>query len=180
MLCEDCHTSLSWHIDITEDKFDFGRLASCVFIVGDVAWSIVMKICALFSQRRGSNARTIFAPIFPLHIDRTSLTISGDTNAKVSHKSCTFSWVVDSRDGHGIPKCSPCPSVFFYTTGSIRPSVSMFFLGGEYVCPSYGPLKFLKSAKSGRKSVHPFIKKLRNPYLPKNVKKSLNYKWCNI
>ena len=62
----------------------------------------------------------------------------------------------------------------------VRPSVFVFFWGGEYVCPSYGPLKLLKSAKSGRKSVRPFIKRLRNPYLPKNVKKSLNYRRCNI
>ena len=55
-----------------------------------------------------------------------------------------------------------------------------FFLGGEYVCPSYGPLKFLKSAKSGRKSVRPFVNKLRNPFLPKNVKKCLKYKRCDI
>ena len=54
----------------------------------------------------------------------------------------------------------PGPSVHF----------RVFLEGGEYVCPSYGPLKFLKPAKSGRKSVRPFIKKLRNPYLPKNVK----------
>ena len=82
-------------------------------------------------------------------------------------------------DGHGIPKCSPCPSVFFLYH-RVRPSVSVFFLGGEYVCPSYGPLKFLKSAKSGRKSVRPLIKELRNPFLPKNFKKSLNYGRCNI
>ena len=54
----------------------------------------------------------------------------------------------------------PGPSVCF----------RVFFGGGEYVCLSYGPLKFLNSRKSGRKSVRPFVKKLRNPYLPKNVK----------
>ena len=54
---------------------------------------------------------------------------------------------------------------FFIPPG---PSVRFrIFLNNEYVCPSYGPLKFLKSAKSGRKSVRPFIKKPRNPYLPK-------------
>ena len=68
----------------------------------------------------------------------------------------------------------------FFVYHRVRPSVSMFFLGGEYVCPLYGQLKLLKSAKSGRKSVRPFIKKLQNPYLPKNVKKSLNYRRCNI
>ena len=68
---------------------------------------------------------------------------------------------------------------FFYTTGSVRP-FPCFFLGGEYVCPSYGPLKSLKLAKSGRKSVRPFVKKLRNPFLPKNVKKCLKYKRCDI
>ena len=62
----------------------------------------------------------------------------------------------------------------------VRPSVSVFFLGVKYVCPSYRPLKFLKSANSGQKSVRSFTKKLRNPYLPQNVKKSLNYKRCNI
>ena len=70
----------------------------------------------------------------------------------------------------------PC---FFYTTGSVRP-FPCFFGGCEYVCPPYGPLKFLKSAKLGRKSVRPLIKELRNPFLPKNFKKSLNYGRCNI
>ena len=68
---------------------------------------------------------------------------------------------------------------FFNAAGSVRP-FPCFFLGGEYVCPSYGPLKFLKLAKSGRKSVRPFVKKLRNPFLPKNVKKCLKYKRCDI
>ena len=55
--------------------------------------------------------------------------------------------------------------VFFIPPG---PSVRfrVFLRGGEYVCPSYGPLKFLKSAKLGRKSVRPLIKELRNPFLP--------------
>ena len=67
---------------------------------------------------------------------------------------------------------------FFNAAGlSVRFCV---FVGGEYVCLSYGPLKFLKSAKSGRKSVRPFVKKLRNPFLPKNVKKCLKYKRCDI
>ena len=63
-----------------------------------------------------------------------------------------------TRDGHGIPKCSPCPSVFFFIP--LGPSVRfrVFFLGGEFVCPSYGPVEFLKLAKSGQKSVRPFIK----------------------
>ena len=61
-----------------------------------------------------------------------------------------------------------CPWFFKYRR--VRPSVSVFFLGGEYVCLLYGPLKFLKSAKSGQKSVRPFVKKLRNPFLPKNIK----------
>ena len=69
---------------------------------------------------------------------------------------------------------------FFNADGSVRPFPWVFLGGGEYVCPSYGPLKFLKSAKSGQKSVRPFIKKLRNPYLPKNVKKSLKYRRCDI
>ena len=60
---------------------------------------------------------------------------------------------------------------FFNATGSVRP-FPWFFWGGEYVCPSYGLLKFLKLAKSGQKSVCPFVKKLWNPYLPKNAKKS--------
>ena len=63
---------------------------------------------------------------------------------------------------------------------SVSVRFRVFFLGGKYVCPSYGLLKFLKSAKSGRKSVRPFVNKLRNPFLPKNVKKSLTYKRCDI
>ena len=55
---------------------------------------------------------------------------------------------------------------FFNATGSVRPFF-VFFLGGEYVCPSYAPLKIRESAKSGRKSVRPFIIKLWNPYFPK-------------
>ena len=46
---------------------------------------------------------------------------------------------------------------FFNAAGSIRP-FPCFFWGGEYVCPSYGPLKLLKLAKSGQKSVRPFVK----------------------
>ena len=46
---------------------------------------------------------------------------------------------------------------FFNAAGSVRP-FPCFFLGGEYVCPSYRPLKFLKLAKLGRKSVRPFVK----------------------
>ena len=68
---------------------------------------------------------------------------------------------------------------FFNAAGSIRP-FPCFFWGGEYVCPSYGPLKFLKLAKSGQKSVRLFVKKLRNPFLPKNVKKCLKYRRCDI
>ena len=68
---------------------------------------------------------------------------------------------------------------FFNAAESVRP-FPCFFLGGEYVCLSYGPLKFLKSAKSGRKSVRPFVKKLWNPFLPKNVKKCLKYKRCDM
>ena len=64
---------------------------------------------------------------------------------------------------------------FFNAAGSVRPFLC-FFMGGEYVCLSYGPLKFLKSAKSGRKSVHPFVKKLWNPFLPNDVKKYLKYR----
>ena len=37
------------------------------------------------------------------------------------------------RDGHGIPKCSPCPSVFFYTTGSVRPFPCFFWVASTYV-----------------------------------------------
>ena len=68
---------------------------------------------------------------------------------------------------------------FLNAAGSVRP-FSCSFWGGEYVCPSYGPLKFLKSAKSGQKPVRPFVKKLRNPFLPKNVKKCLKYRRCDI
>ena len=68
---------------------------------------------------------------------------------------------------------------FLNAARPVRP-FPCFFWGGEYVCPSYGLPKFLKSAKLGRKSVRPFIKKLRNPYLPKNVKKSLKYRGCDI
>ena len=75
--------------------------------------------------------------------------------------------VLPTRDGHGIRKCSPCPSMVFLMLPGPSVRFHVFLGGGEYVCPSYGPLKFLKSAKSGRKSVRPFIKKLRNPYLPK-------------
>ena len=68
---------------------------------------------------------------------------------------------------------------FFNAAGSVRPS-PCFFLGDEYVCPSYGPLIFLKLAKPGRKSVRLFVNKLQNPFLPKNVKKCLKYKRCDI
>ena len=77
---------------------------------------------------------------------------------------------LSTRDGHGIPKCSPCPSVVFLMLPGPSVRFRVFFGGGEYVCPSYGPLKFLKWVKSGRKSVRPFVNKLRNPFLPKNVK----------
>ena len=63
-----------------------------------------------------------------------------------------------ARDGHGIPKCCPCPSVVFLMLPGPSVRFRVFFLGGEYVCPSYGPLKFLKLAKLGQKSVRPFVK----------------------
>ena len=63
-----------------------------------------------------------------------------------------------SRDRHGIPKCCPCPSVVFLMLPGPSVRFRVFFLGGEYVCPSYGPLKFLKLAKLGQKSVRPFVK----------------------
>ena len=37
-----------------------------------------------------------------------------------------------------------------------------------------------KIGKIGAKSVRPFVKKLRNPCLPKNVKKCLKYRRCDI
>ena len=61
------------------------------------------------------------------------------TEVEMWDKSPTEEDALVGRDGHGIPKCSPCPSVFFYHW--IHPFVSVLFLGGEYVCPSYGPLK---------------------------------------
>ena len=67
----------------------------------------------------------------------------------------TLPW---TRDGHGIPKCCPCPSVLFLMLPGPSVRFRVFFLGGEYVCPSYGPLKFLKLAKLGQKSVRPFVK----------------------
>ena len=88
--------------------------------------------------------------------------------------------VLYTRDGHGIPKCSPCPSVVFLMSPGPSVRFRVFFLGGEYGCPSNGLLKFLKSAKSGRKSVCPFVKKLRNPFSPKIVKKCLKYNRCDI
>ena len=59
---------------------------------------------------------------------------------------------------------------FFNAAGSVRP-FPCFFWGGEYVCSSYGPLKFLKSAKSGQKSVRSFVKKLQNPFFTKKCRK---------
>ena len=76
-----------------------------------------------------------------------------------------------ARDGQRIPKCSPCSSVVFLMPPGPSVRFRVFFWGGEYVCPSYGLLKFVKSAKLGRKSVHPFVKKLRNPFLQKKSKK---------
>ena len=76
-----------------------------------------------------------------------------------------------TRDGHRIPKCSPCPFVVFLMPPGPSVRFRVFLGGGEYVCPSYGLLKFLKSAKSGRKPVCPFVKKLRNPFLPSSCKK---------
>ena len=68
---------------------------------------------------------------------------------------------------------------FLNAAGSVCP-FSYFLGAGESVCPSYGLLKFLKLAKSGQKSVRPFVKKLQNPFLPKNVKKCLKYRRCDI
>ena len=65
----------------------------------------------------------------------------------------------EGRDGQGIPKYSPCPSVFFLYH-RIRPSVSVFFSRWRICMSIYGPLKIRKSAKSGRKSVRPFIENL--------------------
>ena len=68
-----------------------------------------------------------------------------------------------SRDGHGIPKCSPCPSVVFLMPPG--PSIHFrVFLGWRVRMSIIRTAKFLKSAKSGRKSVRPFVKKLRNAF----------------
>ena len=69
--------------------------------------------------------------------------------------------------------------VFFNATGSVRPFL-WFFLGGEYVCPSYGP-KIPKIGKIGTK-IRAFVYKQNFGirFLPKNVKKSLNYRRCDI
>ena len=62
--------------------------------------------------------------------------------------------------------------VFLNATGSVCPFPWGVF-GVEYVCLSYGLLKTPKSAKLGRKSMRPLLKKLQNPYFQKNVTKFL-------
>ena len=39
-----------------------------------------------------------------------------------------------SRDGHGIPKCSPCPSVVFNAARSVRLFPCFFWVESTYVC----------------------------------------------
>ena len=44
--------------------------------------------------------------------------------------------VLLSRDDHGIPKCSSCPSMVFLMPPGPSVRFRVFFLGGEYVCLS--------------------------------------------
>ena len=78
---------------------------------------------------------------------------TGDT--LLLHKACTkahaSSMPVYSRDGHGIPKCSPCPSVVFLMLPGLSVRFRVFLGGGEYVCLSYGPLIIPKIGKIGAK-----------------------------
>ena len=88
------------------------------------------------------------------------------------------------RGGHGIPKCSPCPSVFFLKPAGPSVRFCVFWGGGEYVYPLYRPLKFLKSAKSERKSVRPFIKNFGIRIFKKILKNKnyfdVIYKMCRV
>ena len=43
----------------------------------------------------------------------------------------------EPRDGHGIPKCCPCPSVVFLMLPGPSVRFRVFWGGGEYVCPSH-------------------------------------------
>lgn len=50
MLFKDFDARVWWHIYIAEDKFEFEFPASCLFNIGDVAWSITFEIYALLLQ----------------------------------------------------------------------------------------------------------------------------------
>ena len=99
-------------------------------------------------------------------------------------RGCTDqNWVcfsdVECRDGHGIPKCSPCPSVFFLIPSG--PSVRFrVFFGWRVRMSIIRAAEIPKIGKIKAKSVRPLIKELQNPFLPKNVKKCLEYKRCDI
>ena len=57
-LCGDSHMNVRDDIlRLTKDRgFQFKHLASGVFNIGDVAWSIILEICALSERQKGSNA----------------------------------------------------------------------------------------------------------------------------
>ena len=59
---------------------------------------------------------------------------------------------------------------FFLMPPDLSVCFRVFFWGGEYVCPSYGPLKIRKSAKSERKSVRLFIKNFGIHVYKKNLR----------
>ena len=76
------------------------------------------------------------------------------------------------RDGHGIPKCSPCPSVFFL----IPPDPSVHFCGFFGCQVRMSIIRTTENPKNGKigAEIHASVyKKLWSPYFLKKYYKVL-------
>ena len=76
----------------------------------------------------------------------------------VACRTLKINIVFIARDGHGISKCSPCPSMVFLMLPGPSIRFRAFFLGWRVRMSVIWTVEILKSAKSGRKSMRPFVK----------------------
>ena len=101
-LCENCHMSARWHIEITENEFSiWASCLSCFQYWGCGIWSIILEICAPFAQQKASNVGILFAHIVFLSHSYLKYTIFRGNNMPMclvadthSPKESTTLWMV--------------------------------------------------------------------------------------
>ena len=80
--CARTATQAWWNVEIGEDKFEF----ECPFKIGDVACSIIIEICMPFALLKGSNVRTVFAPILSFDIATWGKVLREPTRCLIFHR----------------------------------------------------------------------------------------------